>query len=803
MQEPGARWVTISYGELLDETAIVRTGQSLKSAVTDPKLRGVVQPYVDPYSYLLDYALELMSGPHQLPYHNVVDNFPVGSKQPAWVAIFRGGRICITTDNKKSARVFLLGTNPKTAYEENYSVIRHCLRGLQPDDGSELSVEVYAYKNNYQTSELELNLNPYRFSSSNFAQPSGKMGLDLIGLKNFFFEGGQLEGALLDRNDGLVLYAKRGGIETISRHPVDYSDFAIAYRAVFHPGDNPAFVSLDPNPDPTKAMVSFGGFLEDTRIGSVILEADKRFKTISTGLDPNTFEDIRTKTRESVPSFFTSSERDLMPQPAEATKEWKATRFWFYPDSIELETDKNFEYVKIIKPQFMADAERSQADFASKEEFERKKRATLSLSIQKCIEHLNENYSQYTNIYPEIKELATVARLTGICSWLSKANPTWLDLDSLLSVELPECLTEREKTRLLAVTYVSYDPAKGLGDDYVRKNSAVVFLTPILDKKIHEYFADWIDVAEYMCYKLNLDIRAYREFEIEANKIFLESSEQKVRDLIKTQDDLTALVDHAARKMKVSSPGMIDALKADIESDKAELERIKAKINEVKEKINAAKGEELSSLSTEYNNLVNQHNSLVSSLKRDIEIVNQLQVRTPIAQRITGGVELSAKYFNIKQIETSYDLQKLKDISKETEIEWSEVTDAGQWIRSRANQSFAFKNIIPKYEWATGPASDYGGKHFEQASALGKQNYWVSQETRTGDWRDLFQLAESSFRERNYDGSNKALLISKFKADKLEEAIIGKLVAKDRIVFSLYKGEDITPSPTPPKWWLR
>ena len=76
----------------------------------------------------------------------------------------------------------------------------------------------------------------------------------------------------------------------------------------------------------------------------------------------------------------------------------------------------------ITNPRFTADAERSRDDFASPEEFERKKRNTLSPSIRENIDDLNRNYVQYAQAFPEISELTTVARLMGLCSWLFKAT---------------------------------------------------------------------------------------------------------------------------------------------------------------------------------------------------------------------------------------------------------------------------------------------------------------------------------------------------------------------------------------------
>ncbi len=286
----GAAWVRVSYGQLLDESTVVRTGQSLASAVRDPAARGSVQPFIDQYVYLLQHAVEILRGPDALPYANVTDNYQPGAVQPAWVAIFRGGRVHAIADGKDHVRLFLLGDDPAAAYAQHYSVIRHCLNALAPRDGKPLQIEVYAYQHDYALSEMRLNTQPSQFSGTNF--PAKTKEPDLAGLSGFFAQGATLEGAQLSQTEGLVLIGKRGEPATLAGEPVSLADLAVVYRAAFHAGDNAAFVSLDENPDPTKVTVNFGGFLEDTRIGSVVLQADKRFKTITSGVDPDSHEEL-------------------------------------------------------------------------------------------------------------------------------------------------------------------------------------------------------------------------------------------------------------------------------------------------------------------------------------------------------------------------------------------------------------------------------------------------------------------------------------------------------------------------------
>ena len=72
----------------------------------------------------------------------------------------------------------------------------------------------------------------------------------------------------------------------------------------------------------------------------------------------------------------------------------------------------------------------------------------------------------------------------GICGWLYKADPRWLDLDALLSVELPPVFIAREKTQLISACLVSCSKADGMNADYVIKNSSVSYLTPVLDNAV-------------------------------------------------------------------------------------------------------------------------------------------------------------------------------------------------------------------------------------------------------------------------------------------------------------------------------
>lgn len=284
------RWVRITYRGLVDMSQITQSGLSVRDVLAalpaTPSLRAELQPFLDQFSALLPQSLDMLVGPGTLPRYSVTDQFPPGSRQPAWAAIVRGGRICIIDDGGSHATVFVQGETAQAAYEANYGVLRHVLASLVPPDGGPLKVAVYAYRNDYALCDLSLNLNPVVFEARHFPPPRDKVSLDLDGIQEFFRQGAVLAGGKIDERDGLVLAGKMGDRQTMCGHDVELADLAVAYRAVFHAGDNAAFVSLDPHRDPTMVTVNFGGFLEDTRAGSVVLAADERFKTLTSGLDP-------------------------------------------------------------------------------------------------------------------------------------------------------------------------------------------------------------------------------------------------------------------------------------------------------------------------------------------------------------------------------------------------------------------------------------------------------------------------------------------------------------------------------------
>ncbi|GAG70513.1 unnamed protein product, partial [marine sediment metagenome] len=192
----------------------------------------------------------------------------------------------------------------------------------------------------------------------------------------------------------------------------------------------------DTHEDNRYAKVNFGGHLENTRVGHVVLEADKLFKTLSTGIDPNTHEFVKSKITKYVPAFLTEDEREFLEDTNEGNTE---IRYWFYPDEIGTVTNGSIGVVQ--KHQFLADAERMNVE------------VQLDKATRKTIDHLNKYFIQYEKAENTYKELDTVGRMMALVNWLKEMNiGDRVELDDLLSVKIPAFSTPEKTKKMLAIT---------------------------------------------------------------------------------------------------------------------------------------------------------------------------------------------------------------------------------------------------------------------------------------------------------------------------------------------------------------
>ena len=806
LQSRDVAWTRISYRKLINMDQLGASGETIGDLLAmvsrQPERRAELQPFLDPFSGLLVHALDMISKPPDRPRYSISDIFQPGSEQPVWAAILRGGRIVVLDDGAGNITVFVPGDDARKAYDATYGVLRHVLEALVSEDRGPLAVSVYAYRNRYAECELALNLQPFAFESKRFPPPTDKVPLDLVGLSSFFSHSPVLEGGRIEQDGRLTLLGRAGTPQELAGTPLSLADLAVAYRAVFHAGYNEAFVSLDPHRDPTKVTVNFGGHLEDTRLGHVVLEADKRFKTITSGFDPDSLRDIRSTVRQHVPEFVPVVERELC-WVADEKSGWKGTRFWYYPDSVEVDASLDYSVAAIRVARFSADAERSRHDYATSGEFQRLKKDELSPCIKANIAQLNTHYDAYARAFRELSELDVVARIMGICVWLKKANCSRLDLDSLLGITLPECRTPREREQLLSSGQLATVSDTVLSLSGVRERAVLANHNPLLNRRMQEAFPSAEQLAEFlaMAEAGGGDTRNTKAFLGRARQLLLSHGDQPVRTVVTSERQLEALLEWATEQQSVPLPPQIAALAADIERGGQLCDDLENQMKNLQAVINRSLAD--------HNRNVARYNQLIDEYKRAVEQVNASINRynaardhgLSVVMEITGGIGLEPDRFAVRRTGKTPAIGRIEAVLGQLGNE-SGVVGGERWIRTRP---YVLGSSVERVSLAR-PSGQVESHRTPTGVRITEvvthqDHYWQSVEPNGGGWHDQSNIGESRTTERLYDAGRRVLQVAEYQEGRLESLITGRMSETGEIVFERSGRTSVLAPQTPPPWW--
>ncbi len=679
-----ANWVTISYSGLVDKSVLTHSGETIGEVINKipnytNDIKGLVQPYLEPYSVLCHKVLLASTKPDTIPLINIINHYPIGSEQPVWVALFREGHYQLYY-NSHLIRVFVKGSKPEASYQKHYSVIRHPIRDVINSNNIDITnIEIYVFNNNYSNNEIRLNTIPYIIDTNDLPiskykkpdLPPKSNPMDLVSMKEFFDKNVILEAIEVDNQNDLYLYGKKTDeMQTISGKRISLSDFAVIYRSTFHYGFNSPYISLDNHEDNRYAKVNFGGHLENTYAGNVVLEADKLFKTLGTGLDPNTHKLLKSKITKKVPNFLTEDERNLLENFGDNHMQ---IRYWFYPDSIVTVTDGSIGAVQ--KYQFLADIERMDA------------KISVGNAVKKTINHLNQNYSQYERAFLTFKELSSVGRFMALISWLKGMNiDNRLELDDLLSVMIPSFTTPIKTKKMLAVTAIAYPSKSKLTKQDVRNYSKVYPMSHLL-RKYNMFTSDkrFLEIASNSFSDIDMSEHAPPSY----NKILSESQYYEK---------------------------LIDSKEKEIIS----LEN-KIKLNESKlDRYNSTSVNQFNNLVDKYNNILKKQETYINSYNSIILKLNNLDIISSHITSIGGGINLEPSEFKIiSNKPNSTKIQQIRSIKSNIKTDGN-ITNSKNWIRSNSRKggstinelpvnslkSFKSKSIKDKYNYNS------NGKHF-------------------------------------------------------------------------------------------
>ncbi|SYZ72227.1 conserved hypothetical protein [Candidatus Zixiibacteriota bacterium] len=649
-----SNWISISYGGLVDKNLFTHSGETVGAIITripqyDDEFKGLVQPYLEPFSVLCHDVLLAVNGPDTLPFVNIVSHYPVGSEQPAWAALFREGHYQLYYSPTK-IRLFLEGTDPHRSFEKNRSVVRHAINDVVSNGATKIdTVEIYVFTNDYATTTIKLNTIPASYAIGDIDLGPEHHSIDLDAIAEFLDEGVTLEAVEVDQNNDLYFYGKASQKQTLAGNALSTADLAVIYRSVFHYGNNSPYISLDKHEDNRFAKVNFGGYLEDTHAGNVVLEADKLFKALSTGIDPNTHRIIRDRITRAVPDFLTEDERSLMENSGTGHTQ---IRYWFYPDSIGTVTDGSIGAV--LTNQFLADVERMDMPL------------NVSSAVRRTIGHLNNHFVQYESAFQTFRELSTVGRLMALVNWLQGMDiSSRVELDELLTVRLPAFQTPRKTTKMLAVTAAAYPKSSFVGSGDIRDNSKVYYISDLLEKcATNTTDKQFLEIAGTYFDNLNADDLAPPQY------VSLKAKAESMETTINYYD------------------GQLESLDRQIQqSERTLVEYSSVSINQ-------------------HNTLVDKYNDMLIAQRKRIDdynvIINRINNMNLVTNCITsvgGGINLRPKEFRkITRSKTAPKIEEIASLKGKVKL-IGKIARAGDWIKSRVVNGGARINEISLDTW--------------------------------------------------------------------------------------------------------
>ena len=502
-------WVSVDYSSLLDRRRLTHSGESVGELlerlagrslpppgerIPDRMAHMLLEPLLEPYAFVLPDALDSLQAAPDPPMVEIGSLWQPGEAQPGWAELLRSRRFVVESDGAGRLRLFLplpaasagavtaalsgsgaTGNLPdstaaaEAAYRDAWPVLRHAFaaerRRLAQRAGSAaasapdaagaaqppLQVEVRGYVHVPEKSVFQLGTGAFTTTVTDTAASTGRGPADLAAWQSFLERGQQLEGGRLTSDGRLKLLGSDADVKpSLLGQPITLADLAVAHRAIFHGGLAEPYMSLDPWYSPQTAQVNYGGRLQDTSLGLVSLLSDVRFKTFSLGMDIVLARDERERIRRSLPGFFTHMERfaadagsrDILGQQ---------TRFWFYPDTVELALSEQGDMLAIRRARLSAASERLGQELMTAPGASAAAASDPQWTV-KTIASINAGYDTLSGLFPELADLDQVARLLSLFTWLRQAAADGLpvpDLDTLLALELPARPTPRMFPMLL------------------------------------------------------------------------------------------------------------------------------------------------------------------------------------------------------------------------------------------------------------------------------------------------------------------------------------------------------------------
>lgn len=415
------------------------------------------------------------------------------------------------------------------------------------------------------------------------------------------------------------------------------------------------------------------------------------------------------------------------------------------------------------------------------------------------IRGLNQNYSQYADIFPELRELSVVARLMGLCIWMQKANLNQIDLDELLTVDLPVVQTPREKKQLIAVTLISMEEHSDLQTSDVAARATVRYLTPMLDETVNAVFPKDETLADFLAQSAGVDNGQNAAYQAEAKDFRFQHGNELVSQAIMNHQGLRAFASAAADTIDIPDAPELTALHDTIITKQAEIARLKERLQAVETSMDSGGVDVYNSYINTYNGLVRQMRAAQKEVNDIIDNYNSRSAFSHYICEISGGIGLEPENFKLSIKKSSPELEQTKRIAQMEDS--TTVIQGEQWGRSApAKSTLAKKTLRLNRSWVAGEKKQTQTATMSSVTSGNSESYWRSITSPAGTWQDQ-TVQPNTATERYYDASTRKLQVADFQDGNLKACEVGKYDGRDTIVFEKSPRQAISSPQQPPNWW--
>jgi len=324
--------------------------------------------------------------------------------------------------------------------------------------------------------------------------------LNLVKIKAIM-EHGKVDGMFVENGELYVTADQDSkGINSLENNNLLVHNIPLLFDGIYTSSDYSIWQTFEPpryQPDRDKYVnVLYGGSIEDTHVGSVLFEADRIMKILSSGYDNRTGERIEGE------EWF-KSEWDFIAEEDFDNHTYKEEwhRYWFTINKNAISVDPEANAVRIKDDILQVKTERVEMVNGQLQSSFQKSSYN---SQYKWVEHFNENLDRYKEEYPVLEELEVLSRWSALLLAMRENGIVFDD------VEIGNIPTQKTPTKTSVIKIIKEREVKEETMTQVRTQSIV---GGVDFSQIETYITDLSDYkSRYINHYINNDVGVEKIF---------------------------------------------------------------------------------------------------------------------------------------------------------------------------------------------------------------------------------------------------------------------------------------------------